>query len=136
MCHGEECQRFLKTGLSRINLADAGYQVVQVGFSNFEHRVIAGAVFSPATLPALALMADLPGGNDMFPLDTCGTIGIFAWDVAAGFQVDAVAVVFATAVELGGLGCVEFPGDFFGFAEGLWGSSMCACNGKKTDQCQ
>ena len=81
-------------------------------------------------------MADLPGGNDMFPLDACGTVGIFARDITAGFQVDAVAGVFATAVELGGLRRVELPGNLLGFAEGIRGRGLCACNGEKTEQYQ
>lgn len=117
MCHGEECQRFLKTGLSRINLADARHEVVQVGFGAFEHVVMPRTVLTPAILPALALMPDLPGRHDMFPLDARGAVSVFAWDVAAGFQVHAVARVFAAAIELGGLRCVERPGDFLGFAE-------------------
>jgi hypothetical protein len=36
----------------------------------------------------------------------------FCVDVAAGFQVHAVAGVFAAAIELGGLWGVELPGDF------------------------
>jgi hypothetical protein len=36
----------------------------------------------------------------MFPLDARGAAGVFAWDVAAGFQVYAVARVFAAAIEL------------------------------------
>lgn len=117
MCRGKECQRFLKTGLSRINLPNAGHQVVQVGFGALESLVIARAVLAPAVLPTLALMPDLPGRNDVLPFDSCRTVGVLTWDVAAGFQVHTVAGVLATAIELGGLWGVEFPGDFLGFAE-------------------
>lgn len=117
MCQGKECQRFLKTGLSRINLADARYQVVQVGFGAFEHVIMARTVFAPAVLPAAALMPDLPGRHNVLPLDARRAVGVFARNVTTGFQVDTVAGVFAAAIELGGLWGVELPGDFLGFAE-------------------
>ena len=103
MRQGKECRRVLKTGLSRINLANARHQVVQVCFCTFENVVAACAVLSPVVLPALALMADLPGGNDMLPLDTGRTASVLARDVAAGCEVDAIAGVFAAAIKLGGL---------------------------------
>ena len=109
---------------------------MQVGFSNFEYRVVTGAVFASSTLPALALMADLPGGHDMFPFDTCCAVGIFAWDITAGCEVDAVPGVFAATVKLGGLGGVEFPGDFFGFTEGLGCTRVCAGDDAEAGQCQ
>lgn len=130
MCHREECQRFLKTGLSRINLADARHQVVQVGFGALEHIVIARAVLAPTVLPALALVPDLPGRNNMLPLDARGAAGVLAGDITAGLQVHAVAGVFAAAIELGGLRRIELPGDFLGFAEGS-GRLRVGGNGKK-----
>ena len=104
---------------------------MQVGLCNFVDRVVAGAVFSAAALPALALVTNLPGRNDVFPLDTCCSIGILARDITTGFEVDQVAGVLAPTIELGGLWRVEFPGDLFGFTEGLRRSSMCAHSGKE-----
>jgi hypothetical protein len=91
---------------------------VQIRFGTLEYVVMAGAVLASTVLPALALMADLPGWNNVLPLDARGTVGVFAWDVAAGFQVNAVAGVFAASIELGGLWRVQLPGNLFGFAEG------------------
>ena len=84
-----------------VNLTNAGHQVVQVGFCHFVDRVVTGAIFSSAVLPALALMANLPGGNNVFPFNTRCTIGIFTRDVTAAFKVDAVASVFAATIKLG-----------------------------------
>lgn len=117
-CLEERVNVSLKTVLSRINLTDARHQVVQVSFGTLEYLVIAGAVLAPASLPTLALMADLPGGNDMLPFNACCAIGILARDVAAGFQVYPVAGVLAAAIELRGLRCIERPGNFLGLAEG------------------
>jgi len=78
---------------------------------------MACAVLTPSLLPALALMADLPRWNDVFPFNACGAVGIFAWNIAASFQIHPVAGVLAAAIELGGLWGVELPGDFLGFAE-------------------
>lgn len=116
-----------------IHLADARHQVVQVGFGPLVDRVLAGAVLAPAILPALALMADLPGRNNVFPFNTCRPVGVFARDIAAGFQVYPVAVVFAAAIELRGLRFIQFPGDFLGFAECLGGLGLSG-NSKKHTQ--
>ena len=120
------CRQPAKTEIVAItiNLANAGDQVMKVRFRNFVNRVIAGAVFSATVLPALTLMANLPGRNDMFPLDACCPVGIFTRDIATGFKVDPVACVFAATIKLGGLRCVEFPGRFFGFAECFWGCGL------------
>ena len=48
-----------------IHLADARHQVVQVGFGLAELRIVGRAVLAAAFLPALALMADHPGRDDM-----------------------------------------------------------------------
>ncbi|MNC82415.1 hypothetical protein D3C75_1359180 [compost metagenome] len=59
------------------------------------------ALLAPAALPALALMADLPGGYDVLPLDARRALGILAWGIAARCQVDLVAFVFTAAIKLG-----------------------------------
>lgn len=120
------CRQPAKTEIVAItvNLADAGDQVMKVRFRNFVDRVIAGAVFSTSALPALTLVANLPGWNDVLPLDTGCPGGIFARDVATGFKVDPVASVLAATVKLRGLRCVEFPGGFFGFTKCFWGRSL------------
>lgn len=117
-CLKERVNVSLKTVLSRINLPDARHQVVQVGLCTLEHIIAARTVLASTVLPALALMSDLPGWNDMLPFDACGTVGIFAWDVPAGFQIHPVAGVFTAAVKLCGLWGIELPGDFLGLAEG------------------
>lgn len=116
-CLEERVNVSLKTVLSRINLADARYQVMQVRLGTLEHVIVARAVLAPTILPALALMPDLPGWNNVLPFDARSAVGIFARDVATGFQVNAVAGVFAAAIKLGGLRGVQLPGDFLGFAE-------------------
>lgn len=126
----------LKTVLSRINLADAGHQIVQVSFSDLEDRVVTCAVFSATFLPALSLVTDLPRRNDVLPLDTGCAVSVFARDITTGFEVNPVAAVFTAAVELGGLWCVEPPGDFFGFAEGLRSCRLGVQNSKQADECQ
>ena len=90
---------------------------MQVRFGALEHFIIACAVLASTLLPALALMSDLPGRNNVLPLDARRAVGVFAWNVATGFQVYAIACVFASAIELSGLWCVELPGNFFRFAE-------------------
>lgn len=129
-CLEERVNVSLKTVLSRINLADARHQVVQVGFGTLEHFIVARAVLAPPVLPALALMPDLPGWNNVLPFDARGAVGIFARDVATGFKVHAITGVFAAAIELGGLWGVELPGDFLGFAERSGGLGV-GGNGKK-----
>ena len=117
-----------------IDLADAGYQVVQVGFRALEDSIGTRAVFASAVLPALALMPDLPSRDNMLPLDACGPVRVLTWDVAAGFQVYPVTRVFAAAIELSGLRGVEFPGDFLGFTEGTWGLGVGGSSKKNTEQ--
>ncbi|MNG13336.1 hypothetical protein D3C84_970090 [compost metagenome] len=99
---------------------------MQVGLGPLIDRVIAGAVLATTLLPALTLMADLPRRDNMFPFNAGGAAGILARYIAAGGQVHAIAGVFAATVELGGLRCVEFPGDFLGFVEGARGTGLCA----------
>lgn len=118
----------------QINLADARYQVVQVSFSALEDGVGARAVLASAVLPALALMADLPGRDNVLPLDARRPVGVFTRNVAAGFQVDPVTRVLAAAIELSGLRGVEFPGDFLGFTEGTWGLGVGGGSKKNTEQ--
>ncbi|MND86200.1 hypothetical protein D3C80_781530 [compost metagenome] len=100
-----------------IDFANAGHQVVQISLGLLVNRVVAGAVLATALLPALALMADLPGRNNMLPLDAGCAFGIFTWHITAGCKVHPVTGVLAATVKLGGLGRVEFPGDLFRFGK-------------------
>lgn len=49
---------------------------------------IFSAVFTSTVLPALALVTELPGGNDMFPLYAAGAVFIFAHLIAARLQIN------------------------------------------------
>ena len=91
---------------------------MQVGLGLFVGRVVLAAVLASALLPALALMADLPGRDNVLPLDAFSPLGILARYIAAGREVDPVAVVLAATIKLRGLPGVELPGDFLGFGEG------------------
>ena len=57
---------------------------MEVGFHHFEDRVVLGAVLTAAVLPALALMAEVPGGDDVLPLYPIRPLFIFSGLVAAG----------------------------------------------------
>lgn len=48
-----------------VYLADHRDQIVQIGFGQAENGVLGGALLAPALLPALTLMADDPGRNDV-----------------------------------------------------------------------
>jgi len=98
---------------------------MQIRLGPLIDRVVAGALLAPALLPALALMTDLPGRDNMLPFDAGGAIGVLARYISAGREVHPVAGVFAPAVELGGLRRIEFPGDFLGFVEGARRTSLC-----------
>src|SRR5690554_1923844 len=103
-----------------VHLADRRYQVVQVRLGTAEHRIVGGAVPASALLPALALVADHPGGDHMFPFDATGALGILAGLVAAAVQVHPVALVAAAAIELHWPFGIQLPGDLLGFGEGPW----------------
>lgn len=49
---------------------------------------IFSAVFTSTVLPALALVTELPGGNDVFPLYAAGAVFIFAHLIAARLQIN------------------------------------------------
>ena len=65
---------------------------------------IFGAVFTSAILPALALVAKLPGRNDMFPFNAAGAVFVFTHLIAAGLKVNdpffTLPVNFTAAVEI------------------------------------
>ncbi|MNN56594.1 hypothetical protein D3C81_1715340 [compost metagenome] len=103
---------------------------MQVGFGAFVHLVMLRALLAPAALPTLALMADLPGGYDVFPLDARRALGILARGIAAGRQVDLVTLVFAAAIEFGRLRRIELPGDFLGLLEGARGVGLYKWSGQ------
>src|SRR5690606_14344563 len=103
-----------------IDLADHRHQVVQVGFGLAEDGVLRGALLAPALLPALALMADHPGRDYVFPLDACGAFGLLAWNVAAAGKVDPIAFEGAAAIEIHRAFGIDRPGDLLGFAKGTW----------------
>ncbi|BAK12522.1 hypothetical protein PAJ_2442 [Pantoea ananatis AJ13355] len=69
-----------------IHFTDCRLQIMQVGFDTAIVGIFA-AIFAAAVLPALTLMAELPGGHHVFPLDTCGAVGIFARLVATAVQI-------------------------------------------------
>ena len=92
---------------------------MQVSFGHLVDGIIAGTVFASSFLPALALVANLPGGHNVFPFDACCSVGIFSRHITARSKIDAVPRVFAATVKLGGLWRVEFPGDLLGLTEGL-----------------
>ncbi|MNR15967.1 hypothetical protein D3C85_1325300 [compost metagenome] len=91
---------------------------MQIGLGLLVGRIVPRTVLTSAFLPALALVTNLPGRNDVFPLDARGALGIFTRHVATRCEVHLVAGVFAAAIKLGGLGRVQLPGDFLGFVEG------------------
>lgn len=94
---------------------------MQVGLGALVDLVVARAVLAPAILPALALVADLPGRDDVLPFDARGAVEVLARRVAAGGQVDLVALVLAAAIKLRGLRRVQLPGDLLGLLEGARG---------------
>ena len=67
---------------------------------------IFGAVFTSTILPALALVAELPRRNHMFPFDPAGAVLVFTHFVAARFQIDnaffTLPVDFTTAIKVAG----------------------------------
>jgi hypothetical protein len=60
---------------------------VHIAFHLAVFRIF-GAVFTSAILPALALMAELPCRNHVFPFNPAGAVFIFTHFIAAGFQID------------------------------------------------
>lgn len=107
-----------------VDLTDARHKVMQVGLGALENLVVPGAVLAPTVLPALPLMTDLPGRDDVFPLDARGTLDVLARFVAAALEVDLIAVVLAAAIELGRLRRIELPRNLLGFAEGARGIGL------------
>src|SRR5699024_10217394 len=73
---------------------------------------IFSAVFTSTVLPALALVTELPGGNDMFPLYAAGAVFIFAHLIAARLQINnaffALPVNFTSAIKRTGRVSVDF----------------------------
>ena len=73
---------------------------------------IFGAVFTSTVLPALALVTELPGGNDVFPLYAAGAVFIFAHLIAARLQINnaffALPVNFTSAIKRTGRISVDF----------------------------
>src|SRR5690606_2010412 len=78
-------------GTVTVQLAHRRHQVVQVGFHAPEQRIIFYAVFAPAVLPALTLMAKLPGRNYMLPLRPRAALSVFARCVATTAGINLLA---------------------------------------------
>ena len=76
-----------KVGTIAIDLTDRWLQVMHVAFHLAIFRVF-GAVFAPAVLPALTLMAELPCRHYVLPFNPAGAVLIFTHFIAAGFQID------------------------------------------------
>lgn len=94
-----------------IDLADRGLQVMQVGFDLPIHGVF-GAVFTPAVLPALALMNEFPSRYHMFPFDAVGAQLAFTNLIAAGRQIRdalfALLVYAAITIKSTGRVAIDF----------------------------
>lgn len=108
-------------GAVTIDLADSRYQVVKIRFHALELGIIFCAVFTSALLPALALVPQFPGGDDMFPLDTVGPFDLFTHLVTTavelGYQLFALAADLTTTVKTDMMILVAFLGHFFGGAK-------------------
>ncbi|MNN39120.1 hypothetical protein D3C81_1531470 [compost metagenome] len=78
-------------------------------------------------------MTDLPGWNNVLPLNAGGTFGVFAWYIPAGLKIHPIAGVLAATVELGGLRGIKFPGDFLRFVESARGIGL-SPHGEKQKQ--
>ena len=69
-----------------VHFADRRLQVVQIGF----YLAIGGvfvAVLAPAVLPALQLVAELPGRHHVFPLDALRALGVFTHLIATAGEI-------------------------------------------------
>lgn len=91
-----------------VDLADARYDVVEVGLHEVEERVALLAAGPTAVLPALPGPAEVFGGYHVFPLEPGGPLGLGTHLVAAALQIDAatgrrgpVPVTPAVGVALG-----------------------------------
>lgn len=91
---------------------------MQIRLSLLIGRIVARAILAASLLPALALVTDLPGWNNVFPLDARRAFGIFTRHITAGREIHPVTGVFAAAIKFGGLWGVQLPGNFLGFVEG------------------
>ena len=105
-----------------VHLADGGEEVVHVPLHLVELVALA-AVLAPALLPALELVAELPGGDHVLPLDARGAIGLLARQVAAALPVGghllAAELDVAAAIEGGGVALIELVQILLGGAKGL-----------------
>ncbi len=106
-----------KVAAIAIHFANRGLQVMHIAFHFAVDRVFS-AVFSPAVLPALALMTELPGGDNVLPLNASGAILVFTHLIAAGLQVyDAFFTLpadLAPAVKAAGRVGIDFDARRFG----------------------
>ncbi|MNJ33421.1 hypothetical protein D3C77_281070 [compost metagenome] len=110
-----------------VHFANGRVQVEQISFHGAEHRIFVNAVLAPAVLPALALVTESPGWNDVFPFGSFSAGLLLARFIAAGFGIDAATGFayprpFAATVELthGAVGLVEIDllfGDDLGFSK-------------------
>lgn len=75
-----------KVAAIAVHFTYRGLQVMHIAFHLAINRIFS-AVFTTAFLPALTLVAELPCGNNMFPLYAAGAVFIFAHPVPARLQI-------------------------------------------------
>src|SRR5690606_16521417 len=86
-------------GTVTVQFADRRHQVVQVGLHAPEQRIIFYAVFAPAVLPALALMAKLPGRYHMLPLQPRAALSVFARHIATAAGINLLTTEVAVTIK-------------------------------------
>ena len=109
----------LVVGSVAVGFANGGDQVVEVGFHELEGRVGLFAVLSATVLPALALVAEVPCRQNVFPFYPAGPVFILSGGIATRGEVHfgllSDLFVFAATVEGGVLVFVDgVEGDPFG----------------------
>src|SRR5690606_32814429 len=92
-------------------------QIVQVGLHTPEQRIIFYAVFAPAVLPALTLMAKLPGRNYMLPLQPRAALSVFARCVATTTGINLLAAEGAITIKGIRMVSINLCRQPFGFVE-------------------
>src|SRR5690606_14871783 len=100
-----------------VEFSNRWHEVVQIAFSLVKEGVCARAVSVAPILPALTLMPDNPGRNDVFPFDATSPVRVFANLVSTRLEVHAITVVKTTAIELGLIAFKDLRENFLGIAK-------------------